>query len=60
MGEHDEYFNFYDVFHSSLQAWRKKPEDAKGRLDLLEKKLERITDSCEKLRILAAIKHSER
>lgn len=38
----------------------KIPEDAKGRLDLIDKKLERMVESFEKLRIFAAIKQSER
>ncbi|WP_254865858.1 hypothetical protein [Pseudomonas fluorescens] len=35
------------------------PGEAKGRLELMEKKLERMTESYEKLRIFAAIKQSE-
>ena len=35
------------------------PEEAKGRLELMEKKLERMTASYEKLRVFAAIKQSE-
>jgi len=35
------------------------PEEAKGRLELMEKKLERMVESYEKLRVFAAIKQSE-
>lgn len=36
------------------------PADAKGRLDLIEKKFERMVESYENLRLLAAIKASQR
>lgn len=49
-----------DIVFKPYKPGEKIPEDAKGRLDLLKKKLERMTESYDKLRILAAIKHSER
>ena len=35
------------------------PVDAKGRLELIEKRFERMAESYEKLRVFAAIKQSE-